>query len=263
MVNLTLGCTTRPFGQAPFAEACRRIATAGYTDVAIFGDVGIASRAKALEARQTAQDAGLAPSMLLAHAQLDLGLDKAVRKYEQLIDNAVALGADWLLDLGAGDRDALERYVAVMRRVAPYAQRASVGIAVKPHGGLTTTTDDLIAVHNRVDHPAYSICYDPGNIIYYTKGEERPETHVARIAPLVTTCIIKDCVVVDGKPDVMVTPGEGWVDFDAVLSALVAGGFCGSLYVECVGGESIDEIDQNVRHTYAFLQAILARLARS
>jgi len=237
-MKLTLGCTTRPFGQVPFAEACQRIAAAGYTDVAVFGAVvgPDSSREDVLTFRQVALDAGLAPSMLLARAHLDLGLDEAVAKYKQLVDNAVALGADWLLELGTARETLYERYVTVMRQVAPYAQDAGVGIAVKPHGGITTTTGDLIDVHSRVDHPSYSICYDPGNIIYYTKGEERPETHIASVAPLVTTCIIKDCVVADGKPDVMITPGEGWVDFDAVLSALVAGGFRGPLYVECVGG---------------------------
>jgi sugar phosphate isomerase/epimerase len=260
-MKLTLGCTTRPFANAPFAEACRRIAAAGYTDVALFSGVGAdGSRSDALAARQVALDAGLAPSMLLARAQLELGLDEAVAKYKQLVDSAQALGATWLLDLGAGDRALLDRYVALMRQVAPYAERAGVRIAVKPHGGITTTTDDLIAVHGQVDHPAFGICYDPGNIIYYTKGQERPEMHIDEVAPLVTTCIIKDCVVVDGQPDVMITPGEGWVDFDAVLSALVREGFGGPLYVECVGGQSPQDIDWNVQRTHAFLQEILARL---
>ena len=102
-MKLTLGCTTRPF-QVPFAEACQRIAAAGYTDVAVFGAVvgADSNREEALAARQAALDAGLAPSMLLARAQLDLGLDEAVAKYRQLIDNAVTLGADWLLELGMG-----------------------------------------------------------------------------------------------------------------------------------------------------------------
>jgi sugar phosphate isomerase/epimerase len=260
-MELTLGCTTRPFSGVSFSEACGRIAAAGYTDVALFSDVGVGnSRQEALAARQVAVDAGLTPSMLLARAQLDLGLEGAVAAYRRLVDNARALGARWLLDLGAGKGGALDLYVSVMRQVAPYAERAGIGISVKPHGGITTTTEDLLAVHSRVDHPAYGICYDPGNIIYYTKGEERPEMNIAEVAPLVTTCIIKDCVVVDGQPNVMITPGEGWVDFDKVLGALVAGGFSGPLYVECVGGQTIDEIDHNVRHTHAFLREILGRL---
>jgi sugar phosphate isomerase/epimerase len=260
-VQLTLGCTTRPYRDLPFADACQRIAAAGYTDVGVFSGVGSGSpRQEILAARQTATDVGLAPSLLLARARLELELDGAEAAYRSLIDGAAALGASWILDLGTAQEAFYERYLALMRRVASYAESAGVQITVKPHGGITRTTEDLIAVHRQVDHPAYGVCYDPGNIIYYTQGSERPETHLARVAPLVTACIIKDCVVRDGQPDVMITPGEGWVDFDQVLAGLTEARFRGPLYVECVGGESIAEIDRNVRRTRTYLEEILARL---
>jgi sugar phosphate isomerase/epimerase len=257
----TIGCTTRPFGDVPLADACRRIAAAGYTDVALFSGVDDESSPEEVSAaRQVALDAGLRPSLLLARARLEQGLDGAATAYVQLIDNAVALGAQWLLDLGTAQEALYGRYLSLMRVVAPYAQEAGVQIAVKPHGGITTTTDDLIAVHRQVDHPSYGICYDPGNIVYYTRGAERPRTYIDRVAPLVTTCIIKDCTIRDGERDVMITPGEGWVDFEAVLGGLVRGGFRGPLYVECVGGQSVQEIDHNVQATRAFVREILDRL---
>lgn len=260
-MNPTLGCTTRPFGDVPFAEACQRIAAAGYTDVAVFTAVGSDStREDVLAVRQTALDAGVTPSMLLAYARLEEGPEKAGAAYRRLIDHAVVLGALWLLDLGTARPEFYTAYVDLMRAMAPYAQDAGVQIAVKPHGGLTTTTDDLLRVHGQVNHPAYGICYDPGNIVYYTQGAERPETHIDRVAPLVKAGIIKDCIVRDGQPDVAITPGEGWVDFEAVLSGLMRGGFRGPLYLECVGGTAADEIDGNVRRTHAFVQAILDRL---
>jgi sugar phosphate isomerase/epimerase len=259
-----LGCTTRPYSTLSFAETCARIAAAGYTDVALFGNAGVtedSDRDAVLAARQTARDAGLAPSMLLAHAQLDRGIEPAVAGYRRLIDNAALLGARWLLDLGAGQIERRMEYVCVMREVAPYAQQAGLGISLKPHGGITLTTADLIALHAEVDHPAFGICYDPGNIIYYTKGGERPEMHVAEVAPLVTTAILKDCVLrgspPDLQPDVMVTPGEGLVDFPAVLAGLAAGEFGGPLYLECVGGATLDEIDANVRRTRTFIGDML------
>ncbi len=158
-MKLTSGCTTRPYSSLAFAEACRHIAAAGYTDVALFRTAGVRSE---------------------------------------------------------------------------------------------SSREEVL--------PAFGICYDPGNIIYYTRGKERPETHVSEVAPLVTTGIIKDCVLRDDIPDVMITPGEGLVGFDAVLSALVEGGFRGPLYVECVGGESLDEVDQNVRRTLVYIQGILSGL---
>ena len=264
-MKLTLGCTTRPYAKLDFAEACKRIAAAGYTDVAVFSAPGLEPDSDPKEARmvrRVADDAGLVPSMLLAQARLGeaADLDKAESDYRRLIDRATVLGASWLLDLGTGQEEHLEPYVALMKRVAPYAQQAGIQITVKPHGGITRTTDDLIAVYERVDHPAFSLCYDPGNIIYYTQGDERPETAIDRVAPMVRTGIIKDCVVRDGKPDVMITPGEGWVDFGAVLGGLVRGGFCGPLYVECVGGSTVEEIDRNLRKTRDYIQTILDRL---
>jgi sugar phosphate isomerase/epimerase len=189
--------------------------------------------------------------------EFELGLDAAADDYRVLIDNGALLGARWLLDCGTSKEERYADYVSVMRRVAPHAQAAGITITLKPHGGITLTTADLIDVYHKVDHPGFGLCYDPGNILYYTRGEERPETHIAEVAPLISTGIIKDCVLKDGTPDVMVTPGEGLVDFDTVLSGLVAGGFDGPLYLECVGGTTIDEIDANVRHTLTFVHTTL------
>jgi sugar phosphate isomerase/epimerase len=82
-------------------------------------------------------------------------------------------------------------------------------------------------------------------------------THVAEVAPLVAACIIKDCVIIDGVPDVMVTPGEGLVDFGAVLSALMAAGFDGPFYLECVAGTTLDEIHRNVCRSLDFVRDTL------
>jgi sugar phosphate isomerase/epimerase len=231
-MRLTMGCTTRPFRDLPFDEACSRIAAAGYTDVAIFtGITPDSSREDVLGMRQTAVDAGLEPSMLLARAPLDLGLEPAIAAYKQLVDHAVTLGAAWLLDLGTSQEVYLGRYVALMKQVAPYAALAGIGISVKPHGGITRTSDDLITLCSQVNHPAFRVCYDPGNLIYYTQGA-----------------------------DVMITPGEGWVDFYGVLSGLVGSGFRGPLYLETVGGETIDEIERNAQGSWHLIAEILARM---
>jgi sugar phosphate isomerase/epimerase len=259
-MNWTIGCTTRPYSGLSFADACAHIAGAGYSDVALFGNAGLTSesdRSTTLAARRTAEDAGLSPSMLLARARLELDQAEAVADYKRLIDNAALLGSKWLLDLGSGQTENRDAYIATMQQVAPYAEQMGLGISLKPHGGITLTTKDLIEIHSRVDHPAFGICYDPGNIIYYTRGAERPAMHVAQVAPMVTTFIIKDCTLDDGRPDVLVTPGEGLVDFPTTLSALVEGGFRGPLYLECVGGDTLDEIDANVRRTLDFVRSAL------
>jgi sugar phosphate isomerase/epimerase len=80
---------------------------------------------------------------------------------------------------------------------------------------------------------------------------------VGAVAALVSTCIIKDCVVNDDKADVMVTPGSGLVDFPAVLRRLIGAGFNGPLYVECVGGKDVDAVDRDATHTLGYVRGIL------
>ena len=260
----TIGCTTRPYGSLTFSQACEHIAAAGYSDVAVFANAGQvpvqadSTDGEIAETRKAAAAAGLNPSMLIGSTKLNLGLEAAVNDYKRLIDNTAALGTKWLLDCGTGNEAHYTDYFELMRQAAPHAAEMGVNITMKPHGGISLTVQDLIDADAKVNHPAFGICYDPGNIIYYTKGELRPETDVAIAAPKVSTTIIKDCVVEDGVPDVMVTPGEGLVDFETVLSGLVNGGFEGPLYVECVGGTTVDEINRNTKATLKFVSDILA-----
>ena len=212
------------------------------------------------DVRKAAEDAGVVPSMLIGGTRLGGGLDAAVDDYKRLIDNAAALGATWLLDCGTSNEAHFDDYFELMRQAAPHAHEVGVNITMKPHGGISLTVSHLLEANQNVNHAAFGICFDPGNIIYYTKGDLRPETDVSEVAPVVTTGIIKDCSVIDGVPDVMVTPGDGLVDFHSVLSGLVGGGFGGPLYVECVGGKEPDEVDRDVAFTRGFVEGILSGL---
>jgi len=265
-MELVIGCSTRPFRDLSFAEACDHIALAGYTDVAVFrneGRVPVCSGSQAddvAETRKIAGDAGLRPSMLLGGTKLDLGLEAAVEDYMRLIRNAAELGSEWLLDCGKCKKNQYDDYIELMRRAMPHAEDSGVEVVLKPHGGITLTIDDMLRAQERVNHPNFGICYDPGNILYYTKGELRPEDGIDRIAPMVKAGIVKDCVLKNGIPDVMVTPGEGLVDFKKVFTGLIRDGFEGPLYVECVSGNEVNEIDKNIRSTLEFVKGILADL---
>ncbi|MCK5805821.1 MAG: sugar phosphate isomerase/epimerase [Lentisphaeria bacterium] len=261
-----IGCTTRPYKDLPLDEALARIAAAGYTDVALFNQQGqVPVRAdstpsEVAAARQAAADAGVTPSMVIGGTQLGLPLDEAVDNYRRLITNVAAVGATWLLDCGTSNEAAFDKYLELMKQAASHAQDAGVRITMKPHGGISLTAKQLQDAHRRVDHPAFTICYDPGNILYYTKGERTPEEDVAGVAPIVASVIIKDCAISDGKPDVQVTPGDGLVDFPVVLGALVKADFSGPFYVECVGSSEPDAVDRDVAFALGYVRGILATL---
>jgi sugar phosphate isomerase/epimerase len=268
MTNATtiLGACSRPFNQLAFEDACARIAAAGYDHVALFANQGKApvrsdsSAEEVLSAARASRAAGLTPSMVLGRTQLDKDLDAAVDDYRRLIDNSAEVGARWILDLGSNDEAKYEMYLELMRRVSPHADEAGLGISMKPHGGISLTVEHLLATTEAVDHPAFGICFDPGNIIYYTSGERRPEADVEKVAAHVSTFIVKDCELAHGKPDVMVTAGQGLVDFPLVLAKLRAVGFSGPLYVECVGGQDDHTIERELSFTRGYIQGILSAL---
>jgi sugar phosphate isomerase/epimerase len=261
-----LGATTRPFNKRSFEEACSRIARAGYEHVAVFANQGVQlvrsdSTSTEIElVTKVTRDLGLQPSMVLGRTQLDLGLDAAFEQYRRLIDNAAEVGVKWILDLGTSKDEHYDAYVELMRLAAPAAETAGLEITMKPHGGISLTVEHLRQTHERVGHPAFGICFDPGNIIYYTKGARRPEPDVEGVAKLVTTFIVKDCVVADGEADVMVTPGDGLVDFPLVLAKLRASAFAGPCYVECVAGEDPDQVERALAQTAGYMRGIFHAL---
>ena len=113
-------------------------------------------------------------------------------------------------------------------------------------------------LHNQVNHPAFRISYDPGNIIYYTKGAVRPEDEVEQITSHTSTLIIKDCSLEGDQPNVMVTAGDGLVDFPFVIGKMREGGFRGPMYVECVGSPEPDDIHADLKRTQAFIAALIS-----
>ena len=169
-MNWVIGCTSRPYEGIPFEEACQHIAAAGFSDVAVFGGLvkATSSAEVVAQARAAATAAGLRPSMLLGGTNLGEGLEKGVDDYKRLIDNAAQLGARWLLDCGTSDESLYSEYFDLMRQAAPHAQKSGLSITMKPHGGISLTLDDLIEAHEQVAHPAFGICFDPGNVLYYT-----------------------------------------------------------------------------------------------
>jgi sugar phosphate isomerase/epimerase len=265
-MNLMLGATTRPWNTFSLEQACQSIAAAGYPEVAVFSNAGVlpvtsqTSPEAAAAVQATARAAGVEATMLLASVRLELPLEEAVVDYRRLIDGCAALGAPWLMDCGTDNPATYEAYREIMRQCAPYAESRGVALTMKPHGGIGLTGKLMVATVEAVGHPNFSLCYDPGNIIYYTKGDLRPETDVADVLGHVSICIIKDCLVREGQPDVWILPGEGWVDFRVVLEQLVEGGFRGPLYVECLGGTELADIDDRACRTHELIGGIVAGL---
>jgi sugar phosphate isomerase/epimerase len=57
---------------------------------------------------------------------------------------------------------------------------------------------------------------------------------------------------------VNILPGAGVVDFEGVFAVLKDAGFDGHLVVECLGGETLDEVNANAVATREFLEGLIA-----
>lgn len=261
-MGIDLGCMNRPWARHSFDAALAGIARAGFRsfgllnnwnqDVKVTGDSDDAG-ADAVGARVRA--AGLALRMVPCAVPLDRGHDGAVAWVRALIRHADRLGVRTLLEMGASHPDRYDAYFEVMRAVAPVAADHGVFLALKPHGGLSTTSDDCLRAIERVDHPAYRLAYDPGNLLYY--AGEAPEPALARMRPYVVAVCVKDETGGNG-PDraVDVTPGDGDVGFPEIIKALLDSGFDGPAIVETLGAGTVEEVDANAARAYRYLAAL-------
>jgi len=119
---------------------------------------------------------------------------------------------------------------------------------------LSNTTHDTIASWKKVNHQNFKICYDAGNLLYYA-GED-PLAHIKEIAPIVAGMCIKD-EVGGQRGDVMITPGDGDVDFYGVFAALREAGFAGPCVVECTSGTTLEEVNTEAKRAYQFISRVL------
>ena len=262
-MNLPLGCMNRPYVKFPFERALEGIAGAGFQEYVL-----LQGQAPAVINAQTPPDEaqrlrgiikahGLRLTMLPSSIPLDGGDDAAYATGSRLVDLAASVEVPFLLEMGARPEN-FDRYLALMRRLAPYAQEHGVTIAVKPHGGITTTAEDCLRILQAVNHAAYRLCFDPGNLLYY--ANERPEARLADLAPYAVAMCIKD--ETGGlRGSVNVTPGDGDVDFPAVFRILRDHGFQGPCVIETLAAhDTAEAVDAEARRAHQFLTSVLAAL---
>ncbi|ODU03597.1 MAG: hypothetical protein ABS81_13595 [Pseudonocardia sp. SCN 72-86] len=237
-----IACTVRPWTKLPLERALRGIAAAGFDAVAlpVHGVEEVITPAtppaEASAIGEQIASHGLDLVVLSHAAALDGTDDEALAALRGQLEHCARLGVDTLVDMGTTVPEHYDRYVALMRAGAPVAADLGVRIGVKPHGGLTRTCDDLLTLLDRVDHDAFRICLDPGNLVHH--AGEAPLDDMARIAPHVIAVGVRDHPGrgrpggdAEGMPP-PITPGDGAVDLAGMFAALRATGFTGPAAVE-------------------------------
>jgi len=259
-----IGCFNRPWTTWSFDEALKQIAEAG------FHTAGLLTRTKdepfiGSEAtpeyrgrlKQRIAASGLKANMGALRSRHDIPLRDSIADVRRQIDNADALALTYLLSFGVDRPDEYEHYYKVMSDAAAYAQERRIKLVMKPHGGSSGASADIVAAMKAVRHPNFTIWYDAGNIIYYTG--KNPVEELKPIARHVTGFCAKDCGALEG--DVMIQFGTGKVDFAAVFGTLKDAGFDGPIMVECCKvGATAGETMANARDNRRFLENVLAQL---
>jgi sugar phosphate isomerase/epimerase len=259
-----VGCFNRPWTKWSFGETLTAIKSAGYSTT------GLLTRTKiepfiAADATPEYLDglkraiaaSGLAANMGALRSRHDIPLEDTVKGLRKEIDNAAFLGLKYVMTFGITDPAQYEHYFKSMADAAAYGAEKGVQVVMKPHGGSSGASDEIIAAMKKVGHPNFKIWYDAGNIIYYM-GKD-PIEELKPIVQYVTGFCAKDCA--EPKGDVMIQFGAGKVDFAGVFQVLKSAGFNGPIMVECCAvGDTPEATAANAAANREFLEKVLAAI---
>jgi len=268
-VNWPIGCFNRPWlgdkNKWDYDTALDGIKAAGYKLTGLLTRPGkdepfIASDATPeylanLKKRIAAR--GLAVNMGALRTRNELPLDAQIKDMRRQIDNGKTVGVEFLLTFGVDKPADFENYYKLMRDAAPYAQERGLKLVLKPHGGASGASEEILRCLEKVKHPNFKIWFDAGNIIYYT-GKD-PLEQLKPIARQVTGFCAKDCGQEHGS--VWLEFGTGKVDFRAVFAELKQAGFHGPVMVECCAlGDTPAIVTANARKNREYLERLFATL---
>lgn len=259
-----IGCFNRAWTQWSYDDALDGIAAAGYKLTGLLsthkGEAFTSSEATpeyldGLKRRITQR--GLAVNMTAIRFRPEAPLADNIADLHKQIANAARLGIKFMLSFGVDNPKHYEGFYRLMADAAAEGEKQGVRIAMKPHGGSSGASEEILRCLEKVGHANFTIWYDAGNIIYYT-GKD-PVKELEPIARYVSGFCAKDCP--GPKGEVMSQFGTGKVDFKAVFAKLKSAGFNGPIMVEGVKvGATAAETTANARANREFLEKVIAAI---
>lgn len=259
-----IGCFNRPWGAWGYDVALDGLKAGGFKVTGLVGDhkgdIGLSTTATpeyiaALKRR--INDRGLTVNVAWLKTQHKGPVADSIAGCRKLIDYAAQLGMTYLLSGGVSAESQYENYYATMADAAKYAADKGVNMVLKPHGGSSGASDEVLKCLEKVNHPNFKVWFDAGNIIYYT-GKD-PVAELKPIAKYVTGFCAKDCAA--QKTAVMIQFGAGKVDFKAVFKVLKEAGFNGPVMIECTApAETPEQVTANAVANRKFLEKIFSEI---
>lgn len=258
-----IACYTRPWDKHDYRVALDGMAETGFKYagfmttnikewVMIRPDVAIeAAAAMGEEARKR----GLKViSIYGGDFKVSESLTEGIEGLRRLVDHCAACQCPHLL-LGGTDPSHHDAYYRIIKECCDYAREKGVGMSVKPHGGSNANGAQCRKIIESVGHSSFRLWYDPGNIFYYSDGKLDPVEDSATVNGLVSGMSVKDFMP---PKEVLVTPGQGKVDFKRVFENLKKGGFTrGPLVVECLAPGDVAKINGEAKKARLYLEKVL------
>jgi sugar phosphate isomerase/epimerase len=266
-----IGIYTRPWDKFDYRVALDSMVEAGFKYVGLmnakppageewhFIITRFTTSEEALEVAQEVKKRGLKILSIYGHEiPVQESLQAGIEGLKRIIDNCAICSADNLLMGGVTDEKIHSAYYKAIAECCDYAMEKGIGISIKPHGGLNATGLQCRRIVEMVNHKNFGIWYDPGNIYYYSDGKRSPVLDAADVDGLVMGMSVKDYL---HPKNVLVTPGDGKVDFPAVMWRLKKGGFkAGPLVIECLKPGNLKEITAKARKARLFLEELTESL---
>jgi sugar phosphate isomerase/epimerase len=259
-----LGCYTRPWDQHDYRIALDGIAEAGFQYAGLMTAKGrtwvlITVETTPEEVAAIAdqvQQRGLKTLSIYGELPRGPSIEAGVAGLKTLIDHCAICSCPNLLLGGTSEAQWVSAYYKVIAECCDYAASNGVGLSIKPHGGPNATGPQCRQLIEQVGHRSFRLWYDPGNIYYYSDGRLDPVEDAVTVDGLVVGMSVKDFIP---PKEVMVTPGQGNVNFPKVFARLRQGGFTqGPLVVECLArGESPAQITAEAIQARRFLETTL------
>lgn len=262
---MKLGAPVWPFQwHPPYEDAVRRIASLGYRNVELIAWNRQAleeyyTPGKIRELRALIADEGLELSEFVSTAGAMASADAAERDgvveyFKRFCETARELGTGtvntvapmpfglripplkqlptsqiWTVDVpeGLDWQRGWDEFVGTMRRVVAVVEDAGLRYAVEPHPyRYVANADGMLRLCDLIPSPALGINYDPSHT--FPCGD-MPQVAIYRLGSRVFHCHFSDN---DALTNAHWRPGMGKIDWRALLKALHAVGFDGTLSIE-------------------------------
>jgi sugar phosphate isomerase/epimerase len=225
---------TNSYHTYTFEEALSGIAEAGYRGVELSAVPGWTEHvdldAPKADVRARLDHYGLEAVSLSGHSDLTTkdGLAHGIKAVQWAADFGLpivnsAIGGHW------SENEDESAFMGNIEALADAAKAAGVVVALEIHGDIMASGATTAPLMERIGREEIRVNYDTANCEFY--GDVAAVDDIAAIGPYLAHCHLKDKI---GGARVwnFPAPGEGHVDFAAVLQAFADVGFTGPYGVE-------------------------------